>query len=182
MKKEKIAEDIWVIDNFLTKDDCDYHIHASESIGYEFAKVNIDGKQTIMPSVRNNQRVLLFDEVMAEALWERLAPFIDSYPIAKPIGLNEMWRYYKYVPGERFKMHRDGSHKRNEKEESFLTLIIYLNDDFEGGETGFMREFEVKPKAGRALIFDHQIRHEGKALETGTKYVLRTDIMFRIND
>jgi hypothetical protein len=180
MKKLKLAEDVWVIEDFLTQEECSFHIKASELMGYEFAKVNIDGIQTVMTTVRNNQRVLMLDEEMAEDLWKRLNPFIDEYPMASPIGLNEMWRYYKYVPGERFKMHRDGSYRRNEKEVSLLTLIVYLNDTFSGGETGFSSEFEVQPKTGMALIFDHKVRHEGKALEVGTKYVLRTDIMFRV--
>lgn len=180
MQKEKITEDVWIIDDFLTKEECKFHIKASETIGYEFAKVNIDGKQTVMASVRNNQRVLMLDEELAAEIWNKLCPFIDDYPYAKPIGLNEMFRYYKYVPGERFKMHRDGSHRRNASEQSLLTLIIYLNEDFKGGETGFMREFDIRPKQGRAVIFDHNVRHEGKSLEQGTKYVLRTDVMFRV--
>ncbi|NOQ70930.1 MAG: oxidoreductase, 2OG-Fe(II) oxygenase [Crocinitomix sp.] len=179
MYKEQISENVWIIDNFLSEEECVFHIKASEMMGYEFAKVNINGKQTVMASVRNNQRVLMLDDDLANEIWERLIPFIDQYPEAKPIGLNEMFRYYKYVPGERFKMHRDGSHRRDENERSFLTLIIYLNDDFEGGATGFMREFDIQPKAGRAVIFDHKVRHEGKNLQLGTKYVLRTDIMFR---
>lgn len=182
MKKEKIAEEVWIIDDFLTEEECAFHIKASETIGYEFAKVNINGVQTVMPGVRDNQRVLMLDEYLAAEIWERLSPHIDTYPIGRPIGLNEMWRYYKYVPGERFKMHRDGSHQRNKTERSLLTLIVYLNDDFEGGETGFMVGMEVKPKKGRALIFEHKIRHEGKALTAGTKYVLRTDIMYELKD
>ena len=46
------------------------------------------------------------------------------------IGLNEMFRFYRYTTGQRFKMHRDGSFKRNEIERSFYTFMIYLNDDF----------------------------------------------------
>lgn len=179
MKKQNITKNIFLIDNFLTEEECDFHIKASETIGYELAKVNVNGKQTIMTTVRNNQRVLMFDEEMAAEIWEKLKPFVDAYPTAEPIGLNEMWRYYKYVPGERFRLHKDGSHIRNPYERSLLTLLIYLNDDFEGGATGFNREFDIAPKKGRAVIFEHQIRHEGKPIQSGTKYVLRTDIMFK---
>ena len=179
MKKEKITNDVWIMDDFLSHDECAFHIKASEVMGYEFAKVNINGKQTVMPTVRDNQRVLLFDEEMAEEMWTKLVPFIDDFPMAKPVGLNEMWRYYRYVPGERFKLHLDGSHRRNEKERSLLTLLIYLNDDFIGGATGFLREFDIEPKKGRAVIFNHSVRHEGKPIQTGMKYVLRTDVMFK---
>lgn len=30
-----------------------------------------------------------------------------------------------------------------------------------------------------ALVFDHLMLHEGAAVQSGRKYVLRTDIMFR---
>jgi prolyl 4-hydroxylase len=30
-----------------------------------------------------------------------------------------------------------------------------------------------------ALVFDHQQVHEGAAVESGRKYVLRTDVMYR---
>lgn len=179
MKKQNITKNIFLIDDFLTEEECDFHIKASEKIGYEQAKVNVNGKQIIMTTVRNNQRVLMLDEEMAVEIWEKLKHFVDAHPTALPIGLNEMWRYYKYVPGERFKLHKDGSYVRNQCERSLLTLLIYLNDDFEGGATGFNREFEIAPKKGRAVIFEHQIRHEGKRIHSGIKYVLRTDVMFK---
>jgi len=89
-----------------------------------------------------------------------------------------MFRIYKYSSGQRFKMHRDGSYIRNENEKSFYTFLIYLNDDFEGGETEFENLFTVAPKKGSALVFYHPLRHEGKTLISGLKYVLRTDIMY----
>ena len=36
----------------------------------------------------------------------------------------------------------------------------------------------VQPKVGMALVFEHAILHEGVAVEEGTKYVLRTDVMY----
>ena len=61
---------------------------------------------------------------------------------------------------------------------SFFTFLVYLNDDFEGGETEFEDIATVQPKTGDALVFYHPYRHEGKTLLSGKKYVLRTDIMF----
>lgn len=179
MKMEKIAEDVWVIDGFLTDEECAFHIKSSELMGYELAKINVNGQQKVLTNVRDNQRVLLFDDELGQNIWLRLKGLIEPRNNAEPVGLNEMWRYYRYVPGERFKLHRDGSHVRNEYERSLLTLLIYLNDDFEGGATGFERKFDIQPLKGRAVIFEHRIKHEGKPLQSGTKYVLRTDIMFK---
>ena len=54
-----------------------------------------------------------------------------------------------------------------------------------GGETNFYRaggvlEFAVQPSPGKALVFDHRRLHEGAAVQRGIKYVLRTDLMYRV--
>ena len=75
-------------------------------------------------------------------------------------------------------------------EESELTFMIYLNDGMAGGETRFFAGIEqafrqppepflaVRPERGMALIFLHSIWHEGAVVQTGRKYVLRTDVMY----
>ena len=37
----------------------------------------------------------------------------------------------------------------------------------------------VLPRVGTALIFNHDTLHEGQPVTTGTKYIIRTEIMFR---
>ena len=67
-----------------------------------------------------------------------------------------------------------------EEQVSFVTLHVYLNEEMDGGATTFLGtpNVEVKPKTGMALIFEHNIFHEGSLLNDGLKYTLRTDIMF----
>jgi len=36
----------------------------------------------------------------------------------------------------------------------------------------------VVPRAGMALLFQHQLLHEGCVMESGVKYVLRSDVMY----
>jgi hypothetical protein len=178
----EVAE-IYTIKNFLAAEECVSLIENSENIGYEDAKVNIDGAQKTMKAVRNNERVMYEDFAYASCLWQKLRPFIK--PVignSSAIGLNEMFRFYKYNPGQRFKMHSDGSFMRNESEFSFYTFMIYLNDGYEGGETTFASGEIITPKTGMALIFEHSQRHEGSSLVSGTKYVLRSDIMYKYND
>ena len=74
-------------------------------------------------------------------------------------------------------------------EESEFTFMIYLNDGMTGGETRFFSNMEqafggrsylsVEPKEGMALVFVHAIWHEGAVVESGQKYVLRTDVMYK---
>jgi hypothetical protein len=97
------------------------------------------------------------------------------------LGFNERWRYYRYGPGERFAPHSDGSFVRSENERSHLTFMLYLNDDFLGGETKFYFPYlAVQPARGQALVFVHWKLHEGAEILRGQKYVLRTDVMYRL--
>ena len=40
----------------------------------------------------------------------------------------------------------------------------------------------VIPSTGRAVIFEHDLYHSSACLEWGTKFVLRTDVMFAARD
>jgi len=62
-----------------------------------------------------------------------------------------------------------------------VALMIYLNDNFVGGETTF-RNLKIHPKKGSCLVFFHDLEHEGTKLISGEKYILRTDIMYRFEE
>jgi hypothetical protein len=34
-------------------------------------------------------------------------------------------------------------------------------------------------ETGKALFFEHDVRHQGAPVERGRRYVLRTDVMYR---
>ena len=64
-----------------------------------------------------------------------------------------------------------------------MTFMVYLNDDFTGGETKFYLDtgaprLSVRPERGAALVFVHRQLHEGAPVVEGRKYVLRTDVMY----
>lgn len=119
------------------------------------------------------------DSEMADSYWKRLTPFCpEELEGHMAIGLNEQFRFYKYESDQRFKRHIDGRFQRNELEESRITFMIYLNEDFEGGETAF-DEVTIHPKTGMALCFIHEQKHEGCPVPAGIKYVLRSDVMCR---
>lgn len=179
MKNIALHSQIFLIENFLSNEECDHYIELTQDKVFEEAKINSHGQQLMNKGVRNNDRLMVFDNDLAENLFKKAVDFLpkmhEDYNI---LDFNEMFRIYKYSPGQRFKMHRDGSYIRNENEKSFYTFMIYLNDDFEGGETEFENLFTVAPKKGAALVFYHRLRHEGKTLMSGLKYVLRTDVMY----
>jgi predicted 2-oxoglutarate/Fe(II)-dependent dioxygenase YbiX len=93
-------------------------------------------------------------------------------------GLNERFRFYRYTEGQVFRWHHDGYFERDNGEQSVLTFLIYLNEDYLGGETNF-EWTKVKGKTGMGLIFPHHLVHQGNAvLGDGVKYVIRTDVMY----
>jgi hypothetical protein len=57
--------------------------------------------------------------------------------------------------------------------------MVYLNEGFGGGTTAF-HDFDVAatPRTGAALVFQHQLLHEGCVVTSGVKYVLRSDVMY----
>ena len=59
--------------------------------------------------------------------------------------------------------------------------MVYLNEGFGGGATEF-DDRSVEPQTGQALVFEHRLRHQGAEVTRGTKYVLRSDIMFERRD
>ena len=129
------TEHIIEIENFWSAEKCDEFIAHSEGIGYEPAKIQTETGQKVVESVRNNQRILFNDLDLAADIWNDIKKFVNpSLGKTRAIGLNELFRFYKYEPNQEFKRHRDQSYIRNEFESSYYTLLIYLNDDFVGGE------------------------------------------------
>ena len=175
------GERIFVIHDLLSAQECEALVARSEALGYEAAAVGGE----LLPQLRNNGRAFLEDAALAARLWERAAPFVPRQFNGWPAcGLHERFRFYRYVVAEQFRLHMDGSVSRGEAEESQLTFMVYLSDVEEGGETNFYRAggalaLAVRPRRGRALVFDHRCLHEGAAVRRGCKYVLRTDVMYR---
>lgn len=178
-RRKQLAETIFTVSEFLTAAECDGYIAMTESKGYAEAAVSTPmGEQIVVRGIRDNDRVIVDDEPLAQRLWERVRPycppFVKGY---EAIGMNERFRFYRYDPGQVFRWHVDGAYRRPNGEMSRLTFMIYLNDDFEGGETHFEAQ-SVKPEKGMALLFAHGYLHEGGEVFAGRKYVLRSDIMF----
>lgn len=180
MKSKEIGKQVYLIENFWSADVCDNFIRKSESRGYEPATIQTDNGPRLVDHIRNNNRVIYKDFDLANELWKQLAG-LAPYEIGESyaIGLNELFRFYKYTPGQQFRKHRDQSYIRNSSEASYFTFMIYLNDDFKGGATIF-KDLVVQPAKGSALIFYHYLEHEGSEVLEGTKYVLRTDIMYKL--
>lgn len=187
-------KDYKIIDNFLPVEKCKELVELSEKLGYVEADISYPEGGRMNKQYRDNSRVLLRDEQLRQYLEDLIKPhilptvnYIEQGGTVKElpfIKLSGNFRFYKYIPGQKFKKHRDG----NQLEEggvSLVTILIYLNDAEEGGETGVYDytlpdKLLVKAQTGRMLMFDHSVAHTGEELKSGVKYVLRTDLIYSI--
>jgi predicted 2-oxoglutarate/Fe(II)-dependent dioxygenase YbiX len=171
-------QSILTIPDVLSPAECADHIMRAERTGFEAAPIITFQGVMVDETVRNNERVIVDDDSLAAFFWPRLRDHVPAFlDGCQVIGLNERFRYYRYKPGQKFALHRDGAFLRVNGEKSRLTCILYLNDNFTGGETT-VTDRVVDPRRGMALIFRHEFLHEGRPVLDGTKYVLRTDVMY----
>lgn len=173
---------IFAIKDFLSADECAAHIARAEQLEFAEAPITTNVGFVLNKHVRDNDRVMLDDHVLAGQWWERAALYLPT-PLNgwEACGLNERFRYYRYTRGQKFLPHYDGSFVRHATEHSLLTFLVYLNDCYVGGETKFDtdKRYVVQPQTGKALVFYHKQLHEGAPILDGVKYVLRTDVMYR---
>lgn len=172
-----LSERVWHIPQLLNPEQCQQLLALAEEHGFVAAQVRAATGTRAMPQVRNNLRAQLPSPEWVNVLWQALTMH-DLPSIAGRVacGLPRDLRFYQYLPQQRFKMHKDGPWQEDGLR-SELTLLVYLNEDFQGGATDF-RGFKVVPKTGDAVLFVHDTWHEGAVLEAGCKYVLRSDVMY----
>lgn len=185
-----VSEDVIIVREFLSPQECERHIAVAEEIGFEAASIATREGAQMRPDIRNNRRVICDNPELAQQLWLRLQPYVPLKRNAwQAVGLNERFRFYKYDVGQQFEWHHDGLFKRENGERNFFTLLLYLNQDYVGGETSFaehsavpqLTHGQVRPETGMALLFQRQMLHKGETVSSGCKYVLRSDVMYQTN-
>lgn len=143
-------------------------------------------------SYRNNQRLVEDNNLLAQTLYNTCKAYIPNtltidHQRLRAHSVNERLRYCQYTEQQQFTIHRDGVFYRDDKQQSVLTLLLYLNhhDEFTGGETAFYDDqygntllAHYTPEIGDVAIFDHRIWHSGNMVTSGCKYILRSDFIY----
>lgn len=153
----------------------------------------------------NKHKLSVFEHpTTTQKLWNKLesvilphiSSFIENTKCGRPIGLNPRLRVLRYdaTDNDVFEPHFDATTRVNEST-SLLTVLIYLNDgggkEFDGGETCFLDSKSIKmndsttmvtPSTGDVVVFEHDLFHSSAPLKFGTKYILRTDVLFQLNE
>jgi hypothetical protein len=109
---------------------------------------------------------------MHEALFRSVKSCVDDYGRYWGLGINsyEAFNFVKYEgAGTHFKIHAD----HGPTYVTTVSIVVYLNDDYEGGELWFPRfDLEFKPKAGDIAVFPstYIYEHASQDMVSGTKY------------
>jgi len=164
--------------NFLSPNECAYLIRAATPafVAASVGHVAGIGKQ-IVPQVRTCDA--------AGFPWVAENPVVNAINrrIAAASGTQADWgeplQVLRYRPGQEFRPHRDCT--ADVANQRILTMLIYLNEDYSGGETLFLKTgLKVRGRTGDALLFrnaddngapDMDTLHAGLPVQSGEKYL-----------
>lgn len=132
-----------------------------------------------MNSVRH-ARILKPD--YAEKIYDEFDRQIDEK--VKPL-IKRIWRanlkehagtqIIRYSPHGHYEPHTDSGLDLNDR---YFSVLCYLNDDFEGGQTFFpYLNYRAVPTAGRAIVFPSRYMHCAEPVVAGEKFVVLTWVM-----
>lgn len=85
----------------------------------------------------------------------------------------EAMNFIRYGEGQHFMEHHDCGYSYN----CVVSLVGYLNDDYDGGELSFrLQNLKIKPKAGDLYVFpsNYMYPHVAEKVTSGIKYSLVT--------
>ena len=152
------------IDNFLTP---------------QFTQVNLN--ELNAKGYQKFTQLLCYKVLEVMKVYKRDLPeYVNWFP--DKFAFEEL-RIKKYEPGsdDEFQLHVDVQDHMSAKR--YLAFLVYLNDDFKGGETTFpYNDLTVKPKTGTVLVFPPtwQYPHIGKPVESGSpKYIMSTYLHYQ---
>ncbi|MEK4760618.1 2OG-Fe(II) oxygenase [Viridibacillus sp. FSL E2-0187] len=165
---------IVVLANVLSNEECETLIEMSEN-KMKRSKIGVSRK---INNVRTSSGTFL-EECEAVTRIERRIASIMNVPVEHGEGLHIL----KYTVGQEYKAHYDFFAKNSEAANNnrISTLVMYLNDVEEGGETFFPKlNLSVSPKRGMAVYFEYFYQdtslneltlHGGEPVIKGEKWV-----------
>jgi prolyl 4-hydroxylase len=173
---EQLSEEpgVWLFRGAFTSAECDLLILLAEPT-YERSLVKMDGKDVPDPIRTSDGAAIhwLIEDPATHAINRRLAALTGTaVEQAEPLYI------LRYRPGQQYHPHVDWLTEPNRR---VLTALTYLNDDYAGGETSFVKAgLTVRGRRGDTLVFrnigrdgnfDPLAEHAGHPVTSGTKYL-----------
>ncbi len=177
---------IWAIQNFMSDEECDHLIQLGED---KLApSLTIDPETGNHIQVEDRTSTLTFLSLNQDPIVTQIE-FRIANLVRMPVNHGEGLQILRYEIGQEYKPHYDyfdpalsGSHKALAKGgQRVATILMYLSDVEEGGETVFPKiDLKVPPKKGHAILFyslysngelDPNSLHGSIPVVKGTKWV-----------
>ena len=171
------------IPNFLSDQECDYIIDLINSNNYRSSVSSQGTDRSEISDFRTSYSSSLSqNDGLVNAVKLKIAEKLNL-----PVQKGESLQGQKYDVNQYFKPHHDyftgqsyDKHCLHSGNRTH-TFMIYLNDNFEGGETDFSKlNKTVEPEKGKAVIWENMTDgklndftlHEGTTVKSGTKYII----------
>jgi hypothetical protein len=125
---------------------------------------------------KNNPELASINKELDQISFKSLLQYYKDCPLAKAYfgpreGLYGLNLFRTYDEQDSYEWHCDeGPHMR-----FIASFLLYLNDDFEGGETMFLNDrLKIKPKKGSVLMFPcgPYFIHKSSRIRSGNKHVI----------
>lgn len=155
--------------------ECDFLILVAEPT-YEGSLVKAHDGGDVRDGIRTSDGSTihwLIEDPAIHAINRRLAALAGTR-----VDQGEALQILRYRPGQQYHPHVDWLGEENPR---VLTALIYLNEDYEGGATAFVKTgLKVKGRKGDALVFssieaegrfEPLSEHAGLPVTRGTKYL-----------
>lgn len=149
MNVKKFCNDplICEIENFLSQSECEKLINATNE-HLEESSINFGKKEQ---TYRRSKSVNISNHELELKVRNKINQIQE-----KKFLSNQEIQITKYSTGGFYKAHYDAflDHQEIGKKQRLISAIIYLNDDFNGGETTFDRlKLSILPRRGKLIIF-----------------------------
>lgn len=178
-KLKRISESpaVFAARDFMTAEECAYLVdRAMPKLSPSVVVDPQSGRMVAHPVRRSDFASFgVFDEdLVVHALNRRIAALSGT-----EAGQGEPLQVLRYAPGGEYRDHFDALPGTDNQR--VLTALVYLNDDYSGGETVFSHTgLKVKGERGMALLFrnahpdgrpDMTSQHAGRPVTAGTKLI-----------
>lgn len=166
-----------VFESFASPEECNYLIGRARTRLKPALVVDPESGQLIPHPIRKSDGMMfgVFDEdLVVGALNRRMAALSGTQ-----YEQGEALQILSYSPGGEYRAHLDAVPATDNQR--IATVLVYLTDDYEGGETHFLaNQLSYKGKRGAALLFhnvtpdgaiDPAAKHAGLPVTKGTKVI-----------
>lgn len=165
---------IRIFRQLFTPAECDYLLKVAEGL-YQPSMVYNAARQLVRDPIRTSDGATLHwlvEDPAVHALLRRIGKATGT-----DASQGEASQVLRYQPGQEYKPHYD--YVRASDNQRIVTALVWLNEDYQGGETAFLRTGQkLRGRKGDAVVFwnsledgsiDPLTEHAGLPVQRGTK-------------